>query len=88
MMLLVEDWGTPEEMARRFENCHPKVENALTYINCQFRWQMYDHEPIDNWTNGNITLLGDSGQAMLQYLAQGGVQALEDAFVLGEKTCC
>ena len=26
----VEDWGTPEEMARRFEDCHPKVENALT----------------------------------------------------------
>lgn len=81
----VEDWGTPEEMARRFESCHPKVENALTYINRQFRWQMYDREPIDNWTNGNITLLGDSGHAMLQYLAQGGVQALEDAFVLGEK---
>ncbi|MED3563804.1 FAD-dependent monooxygenase [Bacillus xiapuensis] len=81
----VEDWGTPEEMARRFENSHPKVQNALNYINRQFRWQMYDREPIDNWTKGNITLLGDSGHAMLQYLAQGGVQALEDAFVLGEE---
>ncbi|MCM3767132.1 FAD-dependent monooxygenase [Neobacillus niacini] len=81
----VEDWGTPKEMARRFENSHPKVQNALEYINRQFRWQMYDREPIDNWTKGNITLLGDSGHAMLQYLAQGGVQALEDAFVLGEE---
>lgn len=81
----VEDWGTPEELARRFENSHPKVQKALNYINRQFRWQMFDREPIDNWTKGNITLLGDSGHAMLQYLAQGGVQALEDAFVLGEK---
>ncbi|WP_026567632.1 FAD-dependent monooxygenase [Bacillus sp. UNC41MFS5] len=81
----VEDWGNPEEMTRRFENTHPKVQNALSYINRQFRWQMYDREPIDNWTKGNITLLGDSGHAMLQYLAQGGVQAFEDAFVLGEK---
>ncbi|MFL6562267.1 MAG: FAD-dependent monooxygenase [Bacillus sp. (in: firmicutes)] len=81
----VEDWGNPEELTRRFENTHPKVQNALTYINRQFRWQMYDREPIDNWTEGNITLLGDSGHAMLQYLAQGGVQAFEDAFVLGEK---
>lgn len=81
----VEDWGNPEELTRRFENSHPKVQNALTYINRQFRWQMYDREPIDNWTKGNITLLGDSGHAMLQYLAQGGVQAFEDAFVLGAK---
>ncbi|NHC42633.1 FAD-binding protein [Bacillus sp. MM2020_1] len=81
----VEDWGNPEELTRRFENSHPRVQNALTYINRQFRWQMYDRQPIENWTKGNITLLGDSGHAMLQYLAQGGVQAFEDAFVLGEK---
>lgn len=80
-----ENWGTPEEMAKRFENSHPKVQTALKYINRQFRWQMFDREPIENWTKGNITLLGDSGHAMLQYLAQGGVQALEDAFVIGEK---
>ncbi len=81
----VEDWGTPEELARRFEGSHSQVQNALKFINRQFRWQMFDRNPIENWTKGNITLLGDSGHAMLQYLAQGGVQALEDAFVLGEK---
>lgn len=81
----VEDWGTPEEMARRFEGAHPKVERALEFINRQFRWQMYDRNPIPNWTRGRLTLLGDAGHAMLQYLAQGGVQALEDAYILGEE---
>ncbi len=55
-----EDWGNPKEMAKRFEGAHPKVENALKFINRQFRWPMFDREPIENWTKGNITLLGDA----------------------------
>lgn len=78
------DWGTPEEMERRFANAHPQVKNALKYISTQFRWPMFHRLPIDNWTDRNVTLLGDAAHPMLQYLAQGGVQALEDAYVLGE----
>lgn len=78
------DWGTPEEMVKRFEGAHPLVEKALEFISTQFRWGMYDRLPIENWTEGNVTLLGDAAHPMLQYLAQGAAQALEDAFVLGE----
>lgn len=81
----VEDWGTPEEMTKRFEGSHPQVQKMLQFINRQFKWQMYDRNPIDTWSKGNITLLGDSAHAMLQYLAQGGVQALEDAWCLKEQ---
>ncbi|MED3661269.1 FAD-dependent monooxygenase [Ureibacillus sp. FSL K6-8385] len=80
-----EDWGTPEELFRRFEGAHPDAQYLLKFINRQFKWQMYDREPIDTWSKGNITLLGDAAHAMLQYLAQGGVQALEDAWCLREK---
>lgn len=79
------DWGTPEEMTRRFENSHPQVQNALSFINRQFRWPMFDRNPINNWSEGNITLLGDAAHPMLQYLAQGGVQALEDSLVLAKE---
>ncbi|MFJ8065461.1 FAD-dependent monooxygenase [Psychrobacillus sp. NPDC096426] len=78
------DWGTPEEMAQRFEGAHPLVARALEFISTQFRWAMFDRLPIENWTEGNVTLLGDAAHPMLQYLAQGGAQALEDAFVIGE----
>ncbi|WP_342042094.1 FAD-dependent monooxygenase [Bacillus sp. OTU2372] len=78
------DWGTPEEMDRVFEGCHPLVENALSFIQRQIRWPMYDREPIENWTKGNFTLLGDAAHPMLQYLAQGGCQALEDASYLAD----
>ncbi|WP_419959726.1 FAD-dependent monooxygenase [Psychrobacillus sp. BM2] len=78
------DWGTPEEMEKRFKGAHPLVERALEFISTQFRWGMFDRSPIENWTEGNVTLLGDAAHPMLQYLAQGGAQALEDAYVLGE----
>lgn len=79
-----EDWGTPEELDERFKLCCPPVRHAVTYIQRQRRWPMYDREPIDNWTTGPVTLLGDAAHPMLQYLAQGGCQALEDVACLTE----
>lgn len=78
------EWGTPEEMDQVFAGCCDKVEKALSFINKDFRWPMYDRLPISNWTKGKITLLGDAAHPMLQYLAQGGVQALEDADKLAD----
>lgn len=80
-----EDWGTPDEMFKRFEDSHVQVQTMLKFINRQFKWQMFDRNPIETWSKGNITLLGDAAHAMLQYLAQGGVQALEDAWCLREQ---
>lgn len=79
-----DDWGTPEELDRRFAGSHPLVQTAISFINRQIRWPMFDRLPIDNWTLGNITLLGDAAHSMLQYLAQGGCQALEDASCLAD----
>ena len=79
-----DDWGTPEELERRFAGAHEDAQNTLTFIERQFRWPMYDRNPIDNWTIGNITLLGDAAHPMLQYLAQGAVQAFEDASYLAD----
>jgi 3-hydroxybenzoate 6-monooxygenase len=80
-----EEWGTTKEMDERFSDCCPTVCNAVKYIQRHRRWPMYDREPIDNWTVGRFTLLGDAAHPMLQYLAQGGCQAMEDAVTLGEK---
>ncbi len=80
-----DDWGTPEEMDRRFAGGHPLVQNALSFIDRQFRWPMFDRLPLDRWTKGKITLLGDAAHPMLQYLAQGGCQALEDAAILANE---
>jgi 2-polyprenyl-6-methoxyphenol hydroxylase-like FAD-dependent oxidoreductase len=44
---------------------------------------MFDRLPISSWTRNRITLLGDAAHPMLQYIAQGACQALEDAACLG-----
>ena len=38
--------------------------------------------PIDNWSTGRTTMLGDSVHATLPYLAQGACMAIEDGAVL------
>jgi salicylate hydroxylase len=80
-----DDWGTVEELEEHFSKCCDKVQNYVTFIQRHRRWPLYDREPIKNWTKGRFTLLGDAAHPMLQYLAQGACQALEDAIVLGEK---
>jgi 2-polyprenyl-6-methoxyphenol hydroxylase-like FAD-dependent oxidoreductase len=80
-----EAWGTPEELDQRFAACCPPVRAAVTMINRDRRWPMYDREPLGAWTRGRVTLLGDAAHPMLQYLAQGACQAIEDADCLGRK---
>jgi len=79
------DWGTPEELDEAFSKCCSTLRHSLKYINRDRCWKMFDREPVTNWTVGRVTLLGDSAHAMLQYLAQGACQALEDACCLTEK---
>jgi salicylate hydroxylase len=38
--------------------------------------------PMDTWTKGRVTLVGDACHPMLPMLAQGAVMALEDGLVL------
>ncbi|WP_138415962.1 FAD-dependent monooxygenase [Aquibacillus sediminis] len=79
-----DQWGTPEEMDEVFKGTCDRVKTAISYISRQKRWPMYDRDPIQNWTEGNITLTGDAAHPMLQYLAQGACQALEDAGFLAD----
>src|SRR5687767_6828896 len=47
------------------------------------RWMLQFREPVDNWSRGRVTLLGDAAHFMLQYMAQGAAMAMEDAVCLG-----
>jgi 3-hydroxybenzoate 6-monooxygenase len=45
---------------------------------------MYDREPIENWVDGRMILLGDAAHPPLQYLASSAVMAIEDAKCLAD----
>jgi len=46
------------------------------------RYTIVHREPVDNWSMGSATLLGDAAHPMVQYIAQGAAMALEDAICL------
>ena len=83
-----EGWNTeadPSELWKHFSGQRPEVLRLLERIETWRMWVLCDREPVKNWSQGRITLLGDAAHPMLQYLAQGACQATEDAVVLAEK---
>ena len=82
---LTDRWGTPAELDQAFAaSCGP-VRAGVALVSRDRRWVMYDREPLGNWTTGRITLLGDAAHPMVQYLAQGACQAIEDAECLARQ---
>ncbi|HWP10616.1 MAG TPA: 3-hydroxybenzoate 6-monooxygenase [Ramlibacter sp.] len=82
-----EGWNTfgdTAELNERFSQAVPQVRELLGKIETWKMWVLCDREPVQNWSKGRVTLLGDAAHPMLQYLAQGAGQAIEDAVVLGE----
>ena len=73
------DWGTPDELDAAFDGACAAVRAALPHLWRDRRWRMYDREPVDRWVDRRLALIGDAAHPMLQYLAQGACQALEDA---------
>jgi 3-hydroxybenzoate 6-monooxygenase len=79
-----DSFGDNSELTERFADAHPTVRALMAKINLWKMWVLCDREPVKNWSQGRVTLLGDAAHPMLQYLAQGAGQAIEDAVVLGK----
>lgn len=79
-----EDWGTPDELDGAFAEACERVHDALPLMWRDKCWRMFDRNPISTWVTGRIALTGDAAHPPLQYLAQGAVMAIEDAWVLAE----
>jgi 2-polyprenyl-6-methoxyphenol hydroxylase-like FAD-dependent oxidoreductase len=77
--------GTRAELLAAFATACEPVRRALPSLEANFRWPIYDREPLSRWTHGRIALLGDAAHPSQQYLAQGACQAIEDATVLADQ---
>jgi len=49
------------------------------------RYVIRHRDPVENWTDGSVTLLGDAAHPMVQYIAQGAAMALEDAICIASE---
>ena len=83
-----ETWGvsegSQEEVLSYFGGICDQARQLLHLPKSWKRWATADRAPIERWSEGRLTLLGDAAHPMLQYLAQGACMALEDAVTLGE----
>ena len=80
-----DTYGDPEELRERFRGQRAEVLEFMGMVNAWKMWVLCDRDPISRWTQGRVTLLGDAAHPMLQYLAQGGCMAIEDAVVLADQ---
>jgi salicylate hydroxylase len=81
----VESWseaGTHEECLSDFKGWHEDVQTMIKAIDTPFKWVLKVRDPMDTWSKGNMTLLGDACHPTLPFLAQGAGMAIEDAYIL------
>ena len=81
-----ESWSTKGdlgELREAFKDFHPDVRAVLAAAPEVHKWGIFERDPLDTWTRGRITLLGDACHPMTPYMASGAAMALEDAAILG-----
>ena len=81
----VESWserGTREECLADFEGWHEEVQAMIQAIDVPYKWVLKVRDPMDTWSRGPITLLGDACHPTLPFLAQGAAMAIEDGYML------
>lgn len=82
-----ESWTTRRpwsELKADFEGWFDDVQaiiDGADHDEC-YRWAMNNRPPVDNWSTGRATLLGDAAHPTLPYMAQGGAMAIEDGAVI------
>jgi salicylate hydroxylase len=70
------------ELMTTYAGWHSQLTRLYPCSERWYKWALYDRDPLEKWSVGRATLLGDSAHAMLPYLGQGAAQAVEDACVL------
>jgi len=71
-----------QEVYRGFEHISPRARQIIEIGDNWKLWVLCDRDPIMNWVDGRVTLLGDAAHPMLQYFAQGACMAMGDAVCL------
>ena len=71
-----------EEVRKGFGHICEQARQIIEHGTDWRLWVLCDREPIDNWVDGRVALLGDAAHPMMQYYAQGACMAMEDAVCL------
>jgi len=73
-----------DEVRQGFEHICERAQQIIEHGDDWKLWVLCDRDPILNWVDGRVALLGDAAHPMLQYFAQGACMALEDSVCLAQ----
>jgi len=73
-----------EEVHRGFTHICERAQTIIRHGKDWRMWVLCDRDPVDNWVDGRVALLGDAAHPMLQYMAQGACMAMEDGVCLAD----
>jgi 2-polyprenyl-6-methoxyphenol hydroxylase-like FAD-dependent oxidoreductase len=78
--------GNKADLLKRFADWYPPIPAAIesTPESAILRNDIFDRPPVRKWTDGRVTLLGDSAHPTTPNMGQGACQAIESAFVLAK----
>jgi len=71
-----------DEVYRGFEHISARARQIIEIGDNWKLWVLCDRDPILDWVDERVALLGDAAHPMLQYFAQGACMAMEDAVCL------
>ena len=73
-----------EEVRKGFTHVCERAQNIIRHGKDWHMWVLCDRDPVDQWIDGRVALLGDAAHPMMQYMAQGACMAMEDAVCLAD----
>lgn len=76
------EYCTNAEVLTALEGFHPEVRQVIAAAPEVTKWPIFEVEPMEKWSDGNLVLLGDACHATTPYMASGAAMAIEDATVL------
>ncbi|PLW78728.1 FAD-dependent monooxygenase [Cohaesibacter celericrescens] len=85
-----EDWteegwngkGDADWLNNRFARWPREIRELLVERQDWLKWALCGQDPEQAWVKGKVALTGDAAHAMLPFMAQGAVMAIEDAAIL------
>jgi salicylate hydroxylase len=83
-----ESWteqGDKRQLLDDYKRWAKPITTLIDQATDCYRWALFDRDPLEKWSLGRVTLLGDACHPMLPFLAQGAVMSIEDAWVLSRQ---
>src|SRR5260370_7134080 len=82
-----EGWAIPatvKEFLSLFDDFPEPVRELIAAVPEAdlFKWGLRDREPLEKWTRGRVTMLGDAAHPMTPYLGQRPCMAITNGTIL------